>query len=196
MTKYVLNSGGIKRFPELKKLFHQELINELNDTLRVLVCIFAEPREYWEDKYQRCWNSITEDLPSGVTATFELALPNDFIAQCENAEVIYFLGGDDTLLQYWMRQFDLPELFKEKVVATASASSDMLSVSFWPYDWRCCMNGLGILPIKFIPHYGAQVSGTRPPVDWEAAYQDLAAYGDKSLPVHALTEGNYLIVEQ
>ncbi len=48
-------------------------------------------------------------------------MPGTFADQCRRADVMYFHGGDDHLLKYWMRQFDLAELFAGKVVATLKA---------------------------------------------------------------------------
>jgi hypothetical protein len=127
MTKFVLNSGGIKNAPSLKRKFHQELIKEIGNSPKFLLCNFAQGREYWEVKFQGYSNAITEDMPDGVKPTYELAMPDEFTKQCETADVIYFHGGDDHLLKYWMSKFDLGEIFKGKVVATNSASSNLLA---------------------------------------------------------------------
>lgn len=198
MTKYVLNSGGIKRQPELKKQFHQELVKGLGNNPKFLLCNFAQGREYWEVKFQGYSDSIAEDMLQGVKPSFELAMPADFAEQCTRADVIYIHGGDDHLLQYWMKQFDYKTLFKGKVVAGNSAGSDMLATHHWTCDWRACADGLGILPIKFIPHYQSDFGDTDPrgPIDWQKAYDELAAYGDTTLPIHALKEGEYIVMEQ
>jgi hypothetical protein len=198
MTKYVLNSGGIKRQPTLKKNFHQELVKNLGNSPKFLLCNFAQGREYWESKFQSYAAMIAEDMPPDVTASFELALPARFIKQCRHADVIYFHGGDDHLLKYWTGQFDLDDLFKDKVVATNSASSNLLATSYWTCDWRQCADGLGILPIKFIPHYQSDFGDDDPrgPIDWQRAYDDLAAYGDTVLPIHALKEGEFIGMEK
>lgn len=198
MTKYVLQSGGAGRQPERKKKFHEELVKGLGKNPKFLLCNFAQAREYWETKFSGYTNSIAEDMPSDVIPTFELAMPTNFVEQCKNADVIYFHGGDDHLLQYWMRQFDLSELFKDKIIATNSASSDMLAASYYTCDWRNCDDGFGILPIKFIPHYKSDfgVNDPRGPIDWGDAYEQLEVYGDATLPVYALEEGDFLIVEQ
>jgi len=197
MTKYILNSGGIKHQPELKKQFHQEIFKGLGSKPRILLCNFAQGREYWEPKFSGYIDTIMEDIPLGVGATFALATPDDFVEECSKADVIYFHGGDDHLLQYWMKQYSLPELFKNKVVATNSASSNMLVKSFWTCDWRQCADGLDILPIKFIPHYQSDFGNDDPrgPIDWQRAYDDLTAYGDTSLPVYALKEGEFVVFE-
>lgn len=197
MTKYVLNSGGIKNQPELKKEFHQELIKGLGKIPKFLLCNFAQGREYWEPKFEGYSYAITEDMPDGVKPVFELAIPDKFIEQCSQADVIYFHGGDDHLLKYWMSKYDLKSLFTDKVVATNSASSQMLSVAYWTCDWRACGDGFGILPIKFIPHYQSAFGDNDPrgSIDWQQAYSELEAYGDTSLPIYALKEGEYKVFE-
>jgi hypothetical protein len=197
MTKYVLNSGGAKNFPELKRKFHQELAKDLGESPKFLLCIFAQGREYWEAKFPGYSNSITEDMPEGVKPSFELAMPADFVEQCQKADIVYLPGGDDHLIKYWMGQYELPKIFSGKVVATSSASSDLLVSSYWTCDWRQCFDGFGILPIKFIPHYGSDWGDEDPrgPIDWQKAYDELAAYGDTTLPIHALKEGEYVVIE-
>jgi hypothetical protein len=198
MIKYVINSGGLKHQPKLKKEFHQELVKDLNNnTPQFLLCMFAQPREDWNIKFGGYSDSILEDMPEGVTPTFDLAMPATFLEQCKKADIIYFFGGDSHLLHYWMEQYDVPAIFEGKVVATSSAGSQMLAQSFWTCDWRECGDGLGILPIKFIPHYQSNFSPDDPrgPIDWQKAYDDLAAYGDTSLPIHALKEGEYIVMK-
>ena len=197
MTKYVLNSGGAKRAPELKRDFHREIVKDLGANPKILLCNFAQGREYWEIKFDGYANSIREDMPEGIAPEFQLAMPDALVAQCEWADVIYFHGGDDHLLTYWVTQFDYMKLFENKVVATGSASSDMLTTSYWTCDWRACGDGLGILPIKFIPHFESAYGDDDPRglIDWQAAYDELANYGDTSLPVFALKEGEFIVRE-
>lgn len=198
MTKYVVNSGGIRNEPELKKQFHQEIVKALGKSPKFLLCNFAQGREYWEAKFEGYSNAIREDMPENINPTFNLAMPDTFAEQCNKADVIYFHGGDDHLLQYWMKKYDIATLFKDKVVATNSASSDMLSTHFWTCDWRRCADGFAILPIKFIPHYQSAFGDDDPrgPIDWQKAYDELAAYGDTSLPILALKEGEFKVFEQ
>jgi len=195
MTKYILNSGGIKREPRLKKLYHQEIVQGLGNAPKFLLCNFAQGREYWDTKFLGYCEAIREDMPEGVTASFELAVPATFAEQCKRADVIYVHGGDDHLLRYWMSRFDVPELFTGKVVAGNSAGSDLLVKHHWSNDWRECGDGLGILPIKFIPHFESATdpADQRGPADWQAGYAELAAYGDTSLPIYALHEGEFAV---
>ncbi len=197
MTKYVLNSGGISNNAQLKREFHRELVKDLSDSPVFLICSFAEPREDWDVPFKGRCESISEDVSDSRSPRYIMATPGEFVDQCQEADVIYLTGGDDHLLQYWMRRYDLHILFRNKVVATNSASSDMLAQSFWPCDWRTCMNGLGILPIKFLAHFESRFGYDDPrgPVDWQKGLTELKAYGDTSLPVHALREGEFVVFE-
>jgi hypothetical protein len=198
MTRYVVNSGGIKRKPELKKQLHLELVKDLGDAPKILLCNFAQVREDWEIKFRGYSDMIRVDMPDGVTPVFKLAMPAQFIEQCSWADVVYFHGGDDHLLQYWMRQYELQDLFAGKVVATNSASSNMLAKHYWTCDWRQCGDGFGILPIKFIPHFQSDFGDDDPrgAINWQEAYDELSAYGDGRLPIYALKEGEYKVFEQ
>jgi len=72
MTKYVLNSGGIKNQPKLKKQFHQELVKDLGAAPKLLLCNFAQGREYWEAKFQGYSGAVEQDMPDGVNPSSTL----------------------------------------------------------------------------------------------------------------------------
>ncbi len=198
MTKYVLNSGGVGRYPELARKFFGEVFKDLGPSPKLLICCFAQPREDWEAKFAADVQR-RELFPESVAPQLELAFPETFREQIEANDVVYLHGGDDHLIQYWLSQFeDLPKLWEGKVVATNSASSNALAAHFWTCDWRKNLDGLGILPIKFISHYQSDYGFDDPrgPIDWEQAYQELETYRDISLPIHALKEGEYVVIEE
>lgn len=83
-------------------------------------------------------------------------------------------------------------------MAASSAGSDALVDSFWTCDWRKPLKGLGILPIKFIPHYKSDY-GTDDPrgvIDWKVAMDELKVFSDETLPIHALEEGDFIVLEK
>lgn len=197
MTKYVLNSGNVGSYPELAKKFFTEVVKGLGNSPKLLICCFANPREDWEEKFAKD-TANTDFFPEGVSPKFELAFPDTFEAQVFNCDAIYIHGGDDHLLQYWLKQFDLPRIWDGKVIATNSASSHAVSKHFWTCDWRKTMDGLGILPIRFLAHYESAYGNDDPrgPIDWKVAYKELEAYGDQSLPIHAVREAEYVVIKQ
>jgi hypothetical protein len=202
MTKYVLNSGGMRNNPELSRQFFSELLKGFGDKPKLLLCFFASPREDWEEKNQKDIESmstlnIPALMPEGVEPVFDMAFPKTFAEQVKNSDAIYIHGGDDHLIQYWLKQFDIPKIFEGKTVGTNSASSHALAKHFWTCDWRKCMDGLGILPIKFLAHYKSSYgeNDSRGPINWDKAYDELSKCGDTTLPIHALEEGHFIIIE-
>lgn len=203
MTKYVLNSGNAKRFPEKLKEYNEEVFKDFvvggskeaseGNSVKVLVCIFAQQREFWEAKFE----IYRKNIGVGVDIEVEtkLAMPDEFVEQCQWADVIIVAGGDDELLEYRFSRFEIPMIWDGKIVATSSASSNYLVDSYWTCDWRINMDGRGILPIKIITHFKSDFGEGDPRglVDWDNAYKELKEYGDKSLPIHALEEGDFVV---
>lgn len=199
MTKYILNSGNAKNFPEKEKAYVEEILDGLGREVQILYCLFAQPREDWEIKYVEYCQKFQKVAGEEIKLNFDLAFPKKFEEQIVKSDVIMIQGGDDYLLQFWLGKFDLSKIWEGKVVATSSAGSDALTNSFWTCDWRECQEGLNILPIKFIPHYKSQTYGKddpRGPIDWEKAHAELTEYGDKTLPTYALAEGDFVVFEK
>ncbi|MDB5238586.1 MAG: hypothetical protein JWM46_856 [Candidatus Kaiserbacteria bacterium] len=196
MTKYVLNSGGMRNYPDRAKKFFAEVVSGLGEKPRILICCFAQPREDWEEKFEKDKNTLFDLFPEGIHPVLEMAFPATFTEQIENSDVVYMHGGDDHLIQFWLKQFDIPKIWDGKVVATSSASSNALARHFWTCDWRQAMDGLGILPIKFLAHYDSEYGKNDPrgPVDWQAGREELESFGDTSMPVHALGEGEFIVI--
>ncbi len=197
MIKYVLNSGGTRNNPEEGKKFFAECLKGLGDKPKLLICRFAQPREDWEKKIAEDEERTHLLFPKEVHPMITLALPEIFEQQVKDSDIIYIHGGDDHLIQYWFKKFNIPKIWEGKVVATNSASSHVLSKHFWTCDWRQCMDGLGILPIKFIAHYKSSYGNDDPrgQIDWDKAYKELADHGDKTLPIYALKEGEFVVFE-
>lgn len=196
MTKYILNSGGAKNHPEKEIRFNREIVKGLGDNPCVLFCFFASPRDRWEEKFHSYSKRFLESMDSGVVPKFDLAFPDSFVDQIKNSDAIVIYGGDDNLLLFYFKNYDLPAVWQGKVVAGSSAGSDILVKYFWTCDWRQTKEGLGILPIKFIPEYKSEYGKDDPrgSIDWEVACDELKNYKE-DLPIHALEEGNYVVFE-
>lgn len=197
MTTYVLNSGGWRNYPDRAKEFFAEVFKNSGNNPKVLVCLFAMPRDEWDVKYDQNIERIRKVLPEGIAPTFTLAEPASFPAQVMAADIVYITGGVDQLVLHWLKQFDLAKIFEGKTVATSSASSHALSTHFWSADWRMCLDGLGILPIKFLAHFKSAYGSTdkRGPIDWDAAKAELEKCGDPKLPIHAMEEGRFVVLQ-
>ncbi len=198
MTKYVLNSGGLSNNPKRTKEFFDELIKDLGNKPKILLCLFAKPREEWDEKFKEYKDGVISSLPEGVEPEYDWAFPETFEDQLEWCDVVYLWGGDDHLIQFWLKQFDIPKIWESKVVGTNSASTNALMKHFWTCDWRKSFDGLGIISAKAITHYDSQFGSddTRGSIDWQSAKKELKEYGDKTLPIYALEEGDFVVIEQ
>lgn len=196
MTKYVLNSGGVSNNPDLAKKFFAEIFKGLANNPKMLICAFAQPREDWDKRFKDDQENRIYFFPEGMNPVFDLAFPETFEAQVKNSDIVYIHGGDDYLLHFWLKQFDLPKILEGKVVATSSAGSDAMAKYFWTCDWRKCMDGIGLLPIKFLPHFESAYGNedSRGPIDWGEGLAELKNYKE-DLPIYALKEGEYKVFE-
>jgi len=197
MTKYVVNSGNVRADKEKAKKFVAEVVANLGRTPKILFCTFAVLRQHWEKKFEDYSGDLANYLSETVVPEYKMALPELFVEQCVWADVVWVLGGDDYLLMFWLKQFELTKLWDGKTVATSSASSDAVSAYFWTCDWRKCIDGLGLISIKFLPHFGSSYGNDDPrgTIDWVAAKTELAEYGDESLTIYALPEGDFAVFE-
>ncbi|RJO59940.1 hypothetical protein C4544_06225 [candidate division WS5 bacterium] len=198
MTKYILHAGGITNSTDNGARFFNEVIKGLGNNPKILFCFFAQPRERWDEKFQGYSQGFAERIDKSIEPSFDLAMPETFEKQINECDAIMIQGGDDHLSQYWLRQFNIPKIWEGKVVAGSSAGSDALSAHFWTADWRECMDGLGIVPVRFIPHFKSNYGSDDPrgPIDWDKVYKELEEYGDKSLPIHALKEGEFIVFDK
>lgn len=194
MPKYILNSGGLKNQPEKADKFHKEIVKDLGNSPRILLCYFAQPREYWEEKFSNYPNNFLKSMDEGIKPEFELAFPDRFEEQVNNNDAVIIYGGDDVLLMHYLKNYNLPSIWEEKVVAGSSAGSNALVKYFWTCDWRQSMEGLGLLPIKFISHYKSEYGKNDPrgPINWDKAYDELKDYKE-DLPMNTLEEGDIVI---
>lgn len=198
MTKYILNSGGLKNNPAKADEFNKEIVKGLGKKPNILFCHFATAPEIWEEKFTTYSKRFLESMDEDIEPRLELAYPDKFIEQIKNNDAIIIHGGDDKLLLHFLKQYNFPEIWEGKIIAGSSAGSDVLVKHFWACDERVIMDGLGILPIKFIPHYKSLYGQDDPrgPIDWDDAHKELESHGDNSLPVHALEEGDFIVIEQ
>lgn len=88
---------------ELSREFFGEVLKGFGEKPKLLLCFFAQPREDWEEKYRQDIESIPTLIPAEVEPIFEMALPDTFVEQVKNTDAIYIHGGDDHLLQYWLK---------------------------------------------------------------------------------------------
>lgn len=127
MTKYILVGGYPDKAPDKDKAFAEELINGFEGPAKILDCIFARPRETWEEVFADDKEFFKEHL---LNKKFEIQLadPEDFTEQAKWASAIYFRGGRTTPLMEllnknkgWEKELD------GKTLAGTSAGANMMA---------------------------------------------------------------------
>ncbi|MFT7558034.1 MAG: hypothetical protein ACI83D_000716 [Planctomycetota bacterium] len=153
-------------------------------------------RETWEERYNRFTKHFIEYIPDGITPELSLADTNSFTTQVRESDIVFFYGGDPEILRLRLEQYDIPAIFDNKVVAGTSAGSAVFCSEYWGYSTRRPAPGLGIFPIKFMPHCYAELPdpGIHGPLDRERAKEELRQSGDSDQKIYDLREGEYVML--
>lgn len=198
MTKYVIQSGGLKTHPQAARKYFAELLKGLGTKPKLLWCFFATLPDDPEIRFVKYPQMYERKYPEGVKPVHKNAQIETFEEQVKESDAIYIHGGEMEPLYDVLKNYDLKTLFDGKSVGTNSASSMILAQNTWSCSSRKVTDGLDIFPFKFIAHYKSHYGSDDPrgPIDWQRAYDELAAYGDTSLPIHALEEGEFIVMEK
>lgn len=149
-TKYILHGGFTPHLKQENDAFFSKILEGTPQELKILLVYFATDngeKYFPEDIEQFRKNGMDKKLQ------FEMADESRFEQQIITSDVVYLHGGRSRKILDKMRKFaNFPELIKGKVVAADSAGANALSTYFYSRQVGVC-EGLGILPIKFIPHF-------------------------------------------
>ncbi len=194
MTKYILIGGYPTKPDDGGKTFVDELIDGLDQPIRILICLFARPEETWQEVFENdkiYFGSMIRDRKF----ILELAKSSTFIEQVRNTDVVYFRGGRTKQLMRRLEECPGWEVeLEDKTVAGTSAGVNFLATYYYSLDDLEICQGLGILPIKALVHYGSDYNA--PNIDWEKVTLELEEYGDKDMEVLKLAEGEFVVREQ
>jgi len=190
MIKYILVGGYIHKAPDEGKAFCEELIKGIDKKpVKILDCIFARKKEDWQECIDR--DNI---FFSKFIKDFELKLadPDNFTEQIKNSDVIFFQGGIPynliSILNTagdWLKELD------EKVLVGTSGGADVICKYYAVGKTGNVGDGLGLLPIKFMPHWQSDYNGNFN-IDWILLKEKLKDYKE-DLPIYTLTEGEFKV---
>lgn len=193
MTKYILAGGFIHRAPDGGQAFCQELVAGFGQgrPVKILNCLFARNPESWADKLLE-----NREYFSRYLDNFELILadPERFTAQVKEADVILLQGGyTRVLMEKLLNNPDWTRYLDGKTVAGSSAGGEVIAKYYCVLKTGRIGDGLGLLPIKFVPHWQADYADDEvSDIDWQAEYQKIKEY-QEDLPIYTLTEGQFVV---
>lgn len=195
MTKYILAGGGVHLAPDNGKAFINELITGFSHKpVKILVCLFAVSKETWQEKFNR-----DQEYFSKFISDFELQLADEsiFTEQVKRSDVI-FLRGEHTrpLMDLLTRNIGWLQEIDGKVLAGTSAGAEAISKYYFVTKTNRNGEGLGLLPIKFIPHWKSTYFDDEPQnINWDKIYSDFKNYKE-DLKLIVLKEGEYKVIEK
>ena len=153
MTKYILHGGGTRVDNKSNRSFFQEIAKDVPDGGTILLVYFA----VIDGDHEEHFRNMKEDFiknSGDKKLNFILATEENFTEQIKDADAIYIHGGDTPTLLRKLSTFpNFADLIKGKVIAGSSAGAQILSTYFQRSQTLEIMEGFGILPIRFIPHY-------------------------------------------
>jgi hypothetical protein len=192
-TCYLLIGGSWKRDDESVEAVCDSITRLAPKPRRILICLFGKEIYVRNERFERIRTMFRGRLGE---VECELAALDTFAEQSERSDVVYFDDGDNLLTEQEVGKIDhLKESLPGRLVVASSAGANVLSSAYFTRTYNQVRDGLGILPIKFIAHYGT-AADTGKPVDWQLVKHELQIHGDTSLPVYTLEEGKFVVLDE
>ena len=187
MTKYILHGGYPAKLHDRGSAFFAELIRDHSEP-KVIECLFARPERDWEEAFAKD-NIFVDQRFAEQKVDFRLARFETFLEQLRWADVVYFRGGETTLLVECMRKMEgWKDLLDGTTVAGSSAGAHMLAKYYYGLHSLKVGEGLGLVAAKVIAHYKSDFNA--PNIDWDKAYEKLKVHRE-DLPILTLAEGQF-----
>ena len=193
MNKYILIGGYIYKAQDGGKAFSQELIKGINNKpIKILVCLFARSNDDWENRFKDDYTFYSKNMKD---FKLELALPEKFITQLKNSDVIFFQGGNPRqLISILETTGDWRKELSEKTIVGSSGGADAISKYYGVIKSLNVGEGLGLLPIKFIPHWKSNY-GYRTDDGMDLLLEKLKLYKE-DLETIVLKDGEFVVIEK
>lgn len=193
MIKYILVGGYVHKAKDEGRAFCEELIKGIDKKpVKILDCMFARKKEDWQDGIDRdkiFFSKFIKDFE------LELAVPDKFTEQVKNSDVIYLRGGyTSPLIELLNKDIGWLKELEGKVLAGTSAGADAIARYYCVLKTHRVGDGLGLLPIKFIPHWKSDYSDDEVrDIDWDEELKKIKEYKEE-LPIYTLGEGEFVVI--
>ncbi len=153
-TKFILHGGFTpKNEDEDLSDFYKEILKDTPEKVNILIVPFAKDTERIVPTTIRVTNEFNQNRGQ-KKLEFKVANEGSFIEQIKSTDIIYFQGGTTLkILEILKRLPSFKDLLTGKIVAGESAGMNVLAKYFFSPSANDVFEGLGILPIKTIPHY-------------------------------------------
>ncbi len=153
-TKFILHGGFTPgKTDEDNSAFYKEILKDAPEEARILLVPFAKDT----DRVLGAVTKVSSELHNSKwqkSISIEVANEQDFIQQLQTADVVYFHGGTSIKLFDALQHYSgLKDALTDKTVAGESAGANVTCSFFYSPRSDVVSPGLGMLPVKIIPHY-------------------------------------------
>jgi peptidase E len=192
-NKFILIGGYLHKAKDGGKAFCDELTKDLKMSrpVNIFDCMFARPEDSWVEKFDDDKIFFSKFINN---FELELAQVEKFVDQVKNSDVIFVRGGDtDVLMEVLNKTGDWIKELEGKVFAGTSAGAEVLSKYSYNLDTLKVSEYLGLLPIKFIPHFNSDYNS--PNINWKEVVLELKNYKE-NLPMYLVAEGEFVVLNK
>lgn len=153
-TRFILHGGMTSQESPHNDSFFVEFSRDLKDGDNVLYVGFArESTEEQQEVFERDKTAILAHTAKSLV--IEKAELDTFEAQLKQADAVYVTGGTTKVLKERLLTCpNFAELIKGKTYAGSSAGANVVSKYHTSFAYAELQEGLGILPICIMSHYG------------------------------------------
>lgn len=168
-TKFILHGGFPQGAKQENDAFFQEVLKTAPQESKILLVYFAKESDRIEKNREEDIEQFNKNKGDKIL-TFDVATEAQFEEQIQNADVIYLHGGHTGKLLETLKKFpSFKTLISGKIVAGDSAGTNVLCSVFYSLRMAVVGEGLGIIPIKVLSHYGEinkdKFDGIRPDLE-------------------------------
>lgn len=196
MTRYILAGGNDRADGRYGVRLATEIYSRHEGPLRILSCFFSSDPSTWDEKASD-WSAWFMRY-FGEDVIYSVASPDTFIDQIRASDVVYLHGGDNDRMIHSLRRYaDFKQHIEGKFVIGSSAGANALSRYYWTRSKQQVGEGIGILEIAVMTHYGSRDGGfgdSVPSIDWQSAEAALVATAG-SAELIRLHEGEFVVIE-
>lgn len=159
-TKFILHGGFHPgSTSEDNTSFYKEILKDAPQNVKILLVPFAKDPERISASTEKITSEFNKNKEQRYV-TIEVANEKEFLHQIKTANVIYFQGGKSIKLLEALKKYShLEEVLLGKIVAGESAGANVWGKFFYSPHANTIFQGLGILPLKIIPHYKKEYEG-------------------------------------
>jgi peptidase E len=152
-SKIILHGGFRKGEIQENDKFFREMLKDTPHELNLLLVYFAEKVEKISDRIEQDKSQFNKNSSDKII-NYKVATVGTFLNDVGWADVVYLHGGKTAKIMETLNNYSgLRELFSSKIIAGDSAGANALCAYYFSKNSQKIGQGLGILPIKLVPHF-------------------------------------------